>query len=96
LPLVTREEVDLHAPTVGEIYERVGTALTFVDGVREAVDGYRQIGHGVFGTTVYLACVYGVYVYTTLKLRMTREFTRVIPALPDLTRRLLGVYETGV
>jgi hypothetical protein len=25
-------------------------------------------------------------------MRMTREFNRVIPPLPDLVRRLLGVY----
>jgi hypothetical protein len=96
LPLVTLQEFDLHAPTRGEIYEKVGTSVAFVDRIREAIDGYRQIGHGVFGTDVYLACVYSIYVYTILKMRMTKEFTKVIPELPELTRRLLGVQQKGV
>jgi hypothetical protein len=36
--------------------------------------------------------IYGVYMYTVTRLRMTQEFNRVIPPLPDLVRRLLGVY----
>jgi len=30
--------------------------------------------------------------YTILQMRMTREFNRVVPPLPQLVRRLLGVY----
>jgi hypothetical protein len=37
--------------------------------------------------------VYAVYMYTTLRLRMTQEFNKVIPQLPELTRRLLGVWK---
>ncbi|MFQ6019843.1 MAG: hypothetical protein ACE5KW_03715 [Dehalococcoidia bacterium] len=96
LPLVTLQEFDLHAPSLGEMYEKVGMAVAFVDRTREAIDGYRQIGHGVFGTDVYLACVYSIYVYTVLKMRMTKEFTKVIPELAGLTRRLLGVQQKEV
>ena len=32
-----------------------------------------------------------IYLYTVTRLRMTQEFNRVIPPLPDLVRRLLGV-----
>jgi hypothetical protein len=31
-----------------------------------------------------------------LRLRMTQEFTRIVPPLPDLVRRLLGVYRLEV
>jgi len=33
-----------------------------------------------------------VYVFTTIRMRMTQEFNRVIPPLPELCRRLLGVH----
>ena len=46
----------------------------------------------LFGADVFLASVYAVSMYTLLRMRMSREFNRVVPALPDLVRRLLGVY----
>lgn len=95
LPLVTMEEYDLDAPTVGETYVRVGEAIAFVHETGKAA-GFTRIGQGAFGVDVYLACVYCVYVYTTIRMRMTQEFNRVIPPLPELCRRFLGVYKMGV
>lgn len=95
LPLVTMEEYDLEAPTVGETYLRVGQAMAFVHETGRAA-GFTRIGEGGFGVDVYLACVYCVYVYTTVRMRMTQEFNRVIPALPELARRFLGVYRMEV
>ena len=91
LPLVVMEEVDLDAATVAETYERIGLAMAFVDEVGAAA-GFRTAGHGVFGTDVFLASVYAIYVYTTLRMRMTQEFNRVIPELAELVSRLLGVH----
>jgi hypothetical protein len=91
LPLVTMEEYDFQAPTIGETYLRVGQATAFVHATGRAA-GFTRIGHGPFGVDVYLACVYCVYVYTTVRMRMTQEFNRVIPPLPELARRFLGVY----
>jgi hypothetical protein len=51
---------------------------------------------GLFGIDVFLACVYAVYMYTVLRLRMTQEFNKVVPELPELVRRLLGVYRMEV
>ena len=45
---------------------------------------------------MFLAAVYGVYMFTVLRMRMTQEFTRLVPPLPDLIRRLLGVYHLEV
>jgi hypothetical protein len=95
LPLVTMNEYDLTAATLGETYLRVGEATAFVDATGQAT-GYTRIGRGAFGVDVYLACVYCVYAYTTVRLRMTQEFNRVIPRLPELCRRFLGVYGTEV
>ena len=91
LPLVTQEEYELSGETAGETYLRVGRATAFVHETGKAA-GFTRIGEGTFGVDVYLACVYGVYVYTTVRMRMTQEFNRVIPPLPELCRRFLGVY----
>ncbi len=95
LPLVTTEEFDLDGPDRGETYLRVGEAMAFVNETGKAV-GFTNLGSGLFGTDVFLACVYSVYMYTVLRLRMTQEFNRIVPELPDLVRRLLGVYRPEV
>jgi hypothetical protein len=91
LPLVTMQEYELDGGGVGGTYLRVGRAIAFVHATGRAA-GLAPIGEGPFGVDVYLASVYCVYVYTTLRLRMTHEFTRVIPPLPELARRFLGVH----
>ncbi len=91
LPLVTLEEYDLDGGSVAGTYLRVGEATAFVQRTGEAA-GFTRIGAGGFAVDVYLASVYAVYVFTTVRMRMTQEFNRVIPPLPELARRLLGVW----
>jgi hypothetical protein len=91
LPLVTVEAFDLSGETAGDIYLRVGEAVAFVHQVGEAA-GFQTISKNMFGTDVFLSCVYIVYVYTVLRMRMTQEFNKVMPGLPEFSRRLLGVY----
>jgi hypothetical protein len=91
VPLVVEERYDLHGRTVGETYMKVGVAVAFVRATGEAA-GFARFGPGPFGVDVFLACVYAVYMYTALRLRMTQEFNRVVPQLPELARRLLGVW----
>ncbi len=91
LRLVTMEEYDLRCPTVGQTYLRVGEAVAFINSTGEAA-GFTRFGRGLSGTHLYLACVYAVYMYTVLRMRMTQEFNQVVPQLPELVRRLLGVY----
>ncbi len=95
LPLVTIQEYDLHADTPGSIYMKVGEAIAYVNTVGEAA-GFQHGGRGLLGTDVYLACVYVVYLYTMTRMRMTKEFNKVIPQFPELTRRLLGIYKMEV
>jgi hypothetical protein len=90
LPLVLTEEVDLTGVGTAETYQRIGFAVSFIDQVGDAA-GFREKGHGPFDTDVFLACVYAVYLYTTLRMRMTQEFNQVVPQLDDLLGRLLGV-----
>jgi hypothetical protein len=95
LALVTVEDFDFDAPNRAEGYLRVGEAMAFVNQTGKAV-GFTDLGSGLFGADVFLACVYSVYMYTVLRLRMTQEFNRIVPELPDLVRRLLGVYRPEV
>lgn len=87
LPLVVTEGYRLDGATPGQTYLRVGEAIAFVQATAEATDLALR---GPFGADVFLVSVYTVYVYTVLRMRMTQEFTQVIPGLPDLARRLLG------
>lgn len=91
LPLVTTAAYDLSGTHPGEIYMKVGRATAFVHEVGEAA-GFQKISRSVFGTDVFLCCVYVVYAYTVLRMRMTQEFNKVMPGLPEFCRRLLGVH----
>lgn len=90
LRLVTADEVDLVGDGRGDTYLLVGQALAFVEETGKAV-GFTTMGQGLLGTDVFLAAVYGIYMYTVLRMRMTQEFNRIVPPLPDLLQRLLGV-----
>ena len=95
LALVTTDDVDLgEGATRGAVYLTVGRAMAFVEETGKAA-GFTAAGPGLFGADVFLAAVYAVTMYTVLRMRMTREFNRVVPPLPDLVRRLLGVYHLG-
>jgi hypothetical protein len=95
MPLITVDEVDLHGLTVGETYLKLGVATSFVRATGTAA-GFSDIGAGPFGIDVFMACVYAIYMYTTLRLRMTQEFNKVVPELPQLIRRLLGLWNLEI
>jgi hypothetical protein len=95
MPLVTMEGCDLHGRTVGETYLKIGVATAFVKATGEAA-GFSRLGSGPFGIDVFLACVYVVYMYTALRMRMTQEFNKVVPQMPELTRRILGVWKMEI
>ena len=90
LALVTTEGFDLQGDNHGEVYMKVGKGVAFVHSIADAAD-FRFISRTLFGTDVYLSCVYVVYAYTVLRMRMTQEFNKVMPGLPEFSRRLLGV-----
>ncbi len=91
LPLVVHEDVDLLSETNGGIYSKVGQAIIFVNAVGHA-KSFSSMGGGLFGTDVLLACVYAVYMYTVFKVKLSQEFNRILPELPELTQRVLGVH----
>lgn len=95
LPLLVSEDYDLEGDGTGTTYERIGAAMRSVDASAEA-SSFRPQGGGALGTDVFLACVYGVYMNTVLGLKMSQEFNALIPPLPQLARRLLGVHKMEV
>lgn len=90
LPLVMVEDFDFSGADAGAVYLRVGAATSSVIATAREL-GFQRMGSSPFAVDVYLAAIYGIYLYTVTRLRMTQEFNRVIPPLPDLVRRLLGV-----
>jgi hypothetical protein len=91
LPLLMVDGFDFDGPDAGAVYLRVGAATSAVVATADEL-GFRRMRANPFAVDVYLAAIYGIYLYTVTRLRMTQEFNRVIPQLPDLVRRLLGVY----
>lgn len=95
LPLVLMGDCDLGGETAGEIYGKVGlgtrTVLLMADQL-----GFHRMRASPFSVDVYLGGVYGVYLYTVTRMRMTQEFNRVVPQLPELLRRLFGVQHREV
>ncbi len=91
LPLVLMEPLHLEGQTEGEIYRKVGEAIQSLQeiGRSREIPSFLQSPFGVY---TYLACVYVIYTYTVLRMRMTQEFNKVMPQLPEFTRRLLGIY----
>jgi len=93
LPLVTNE-ADLHGESAGVIFGKVGNAINALDrGGR--IDGYARTSSSRFGTDVFLACVYAVYMYTVFRVKLSQEFNRILPELPELVQRVLGVNRLG-
>jgi hypothetical protein len=92
--LVTTE-ADLSGETPGETYLKLGRALVMLRASAEA-GGLLDLGEEPWNLDVLLACVYCVYLYTITRLRMTQEFNKVIPTLPELVRRFLGVHRLEV
>ncbi len=92
LPLIVQEGVDLSGQTDGEIYGKVGQSLALVNAVGHSI-GFSDSGKGLFGTDVFLACVYAVYMYTVFRVKLSQEFNRILPELSELAQRVLGVYK---
>ena len=82
--------MDLTGDSAGAVYEKIGhaTAMVTADGLAA---GYTRLGRGLLGTDVFLACTHAIYMYTVYRLKISQEFNRFLPELPDLTRRMLGV-----
>jgi len=91
LRLVLLEPFSLEGQSEGDSYRKVGQAVRHLQEIGQTPElpSFLQTAYGVY---TYLACVYVIYCYTVLRMRMSQEFNKVMPKLPEFTRRLLGIY----
>jgi hypothetical protein len=96
LPLLAGSVHNLMTENLAEGYARAGSVIAmcmrFAEGtgllVPALVDDARR---GVFAPSAFLSCAYAVYLYGTTGWRLSRDFHGLLPPLPDLARRLLGL-----
>ena len=94
LALVTQDDIDLQADGRAGTYMNVGRATALINAEGHAA-GYARSGRGLFGTDIFLACVYSVYMFTIFRVKLSQEFNRILPELPELVERVLGVHKLG-
>ena len=96
LPLLTSATRALEGRSVGAQYRQLrplvamGTELGRNSGL-VAHDLADDPELGPFVTDAFLALAYSVYLYGITNWRLSREFNRLLPPLPQLARRLLGL-----
>jgi hypothetical protein len=100
LPLLAGSTHNLNAENLADGYARVGavTAMSvkFGEGtglfVSELTSNEKR---APFANSAFLACAYSVYLYGTTSWRLSREFNGLLPTLPNMARRLLGLKKSG-
>ena len=100
LPLLAGSIHNLVADNLADGYVRVGavTAMSvkFGEGTGLFVDELMNDPQRVpFANSAFLACAYSVYLYGTTSWRLSREFNGLLPTLPNMARRLLGLKKSG-
>jgi len=90
LQLVLQNDFELKAENNGEMYLEIGKSIQALTAAGNT-KGFTRMASGLRGTHIFLACVYAVYMFTVFKLKLSKEFNRILPELPELARRVLGV-----
>jgi len=96
LPLLAGSTHNLLAENLADGYARVGAvtamSMKFAEGtglfVDELVNNEKR---AQFANSAFLACAYGVYMYGSTSWRLSRDFNELLPSLPNMARRLLGL-----
>jgi hypothetical protein len=96
LPLLAGSSHNLLATSIAEGYARVGVvtamSMKFAEGTGlwtdELVNDEKR---ALFANSAFLACAYGVYMYGSTSWRLSRDFNELLPSLPNMARRLLGL-----
>lgn len=96
LSLLAGSVHNLLADSISESYENVGAvtamSMRFGEGTGLLVPELMQHPHRkLFASDVFLACAYTVYMYGITSWRLSREFNRLLPTIPRMMRRLLGL-----
>lgn len=96
LPLLVGSTHNLLADNLADGYARVGAvsalSLKFGEGTGLWTDELMaNEKRAQFANSAFLACAYNVYLYGTTSWRLSREFNNLLPSLPNMARKLLGL-----
>jgi len=99
LPLLAGSVHNLVATNLADGYARVGSvtamSMKFAEGTDLFTNGLMEDERREpFANSAFLACAYGVYMYGTTSWRLSRDFNELLPSLPNMARRLLGLPKT--
>ena len=96
LPLLAGSTHNLLAENLADGYARVGSvsamSIKFGEGTglwsNELTASEKR---APFANSAFLACAYCVYLYGTTSWRLNNEFNNLLPSLPNMARKLLGL-----
>lgn len=96
LPLLAGSTHNLLADNLADGYARVGAvtamSMKFAEGTGLWTDELMSNEkRAQFANSAFLACAYNVYLYGTTSWRLSREFNNLLPSLPNMARKLLGL-----
>ncbi len=84
------------ATGIADGYARVGAvtamSMKFAEGTGLWTDELMSNQkRALFANSAFLACAYAVYMYGSTSWRLSRDFNELLPSLPNMARRLLGL-----
>ena len=96
LPLLAGSSHNLLATNIADGYARVGAvtamSMKFAEGTGLWTDELMSNEkRALFANSAFLACAYAVYMYGSTSWRLSRDFNELLPSLPNMARRLLGL-----
>ena len=96
LPLLAGSTHNLLADNLADSFVRVGavTAMSVKFGEGTGLWSDELISNekrAPFANSAFLACAYSVYLYGTTTWRLNKEFNNLLPSLPNMARKLLGL-----
>ena len=96
LPLLAGSTHNLLADNLADGYVRVGAvtamSMKFAEGTGLWTDELvSNEERAQFANSAFLACAYNVYLFGTTSWRLSREFNNLLPSLPNMARKLLGL-----
>jgi hypothetical protein len=101
LPLLAGSTHNLLADNLADGYARVGAvtamSMKFAEGTGLWTDELMvNEKRAQFANSAFLACAYNIYLYGTTSWRLSREFNNLLPSLPNMARKLLGLKKVKV
>lgn len=96
LPLLAGSTHNLIADNLADGYARVGAvtamSMKFAEGTGLWTDELvSNEARTPFANSAFLACAYSVYMYGSTSWRLNKDFNNLLPSLPNMARRLLGL-----